>query len=70
MFKKMWKVLLLVLFCEFVNVQPAHAYLDPGIGSYMLQILIAGVLGFFFYAKSIIRRVKNFLDRLRGKNNI
>lgn len=35
-----WAVLLLV-----VCAQHAHAYIDPGSGSYVLQLILAGLLG-------------------------
>ncbi|MCR4305814.1 MAG: hypothetical protein NUV73_01890 [Candidatus Daviesbacteria bacterium] len=44
----------------------AHAYLDPGTGSYLLQILAAGILASLFFIKSWWRRLKNlFLKILR-----
>lgn len=40
----------------------AHAYIDPGTGSYFLQILIAGMLGAAFAVKLYWRKIKSFLD--------
>lgn len=40
----------------------AHAYVDPGTGSYLLQILIAGILGAAFALKLYWTRIKNFLS--------
>jgi hypothetical protein len=40
------------------------AYLDPGSGSYLLQLLIAGLLGSLFLIKASWGRVKNFFRRL------
>jgi hypothetical protein len=37
----------------------AHAYLDPGTGSYIFQVLIAGLLGGMFFFRNAIKRVKN-----------
>jgi len=39
----------------------AHAYVDPGTGSYILQILIAGMLGAAFAVKLYWRKIKSFL---------
>jgi hypothetical protein len=36
-------------------------YLDPGTGSYLVQAIIAGILGFLFYFKKIWWRIKTFL---------
>jgi hypothetical protein len=43
------------------------AYLDPGSGSYLLQLLIAGALGFAFAIKIFWGRIKGFFLRLLGK---
>ena len=42
----------------------AHAYLDPGSGSYFLQWLIAALLGAAFTIKTFGRTIKTFI-----KNN-
>jgi hypothetical protein len=44
----------------------AHAYLDPGTGSMVLQAIIAGVLGLVFTFKSYLRAI---LSRLRFTKN-
>ena len=38
----------------------AHAYLDPGTGSFLLQMLIAGALGAVLYVKMFWTRTKIF----------
>lgn len=50
---------LLVLFPE-----PLFAYLDPGTGSYILQIILAAVLGGLFAIKLFWNRIKVFLKRI------
>lgn len=35
-------------------------YIDPGSGSYLLQMIIAAVLGGLFYFKAIWRKIKLF----------
>jgi hypothetical protein len=35
-------------------------YLDPGSGSYLVQAIIAGILGFLFYFKKIWWRIRAF----------
>jgi hypothetical protein len=37
-----------------------NAYLDPGTGSYMFQLLIAGLIGGAFAIKMTWRRIKGF----------
>jgi len=42
----------------------AHAYLDPGTGSYVVQLLIGGLLGGLFALGMFWRRVLTFIKRL------
>jgi hypothetical protein len=47
----------------------AHAYVDPGTGSYFLQILLAGILGAAFAIKIYWRKVKAFFSgTIFGRN--
>ncbi|NQT35228.1 hypothetical protein HQ587_08560 [bacterium] len=40
----------------------AFAYLDPGTGSYLVQILIAGLVGAAFSVKIFWQRIKDFFS--------
>jgi hypothetical protein len=40
------------------------AYLDPGSGSYLIQLLIAALLGGAFVIKSFWRQITSFFTRL------
>jgi len=40
------------------------AYLDPGSGSFLLQLLIAGALGFLFALRVYWKRIKGFFSGL------
>jgi len=42
----------------------AYAYIDPGTGSYILQIVLAALLGALFALKMFWRNVKDFLSGL------
>ncbi len=55
----------------FVLVMPgsAMAYLDPGTGSYVLQMLVAAFLGSMFALKIFWGQVKEFLARLFSKKD-
>jgi hypothetical protein len=46
-----------------------HAYLDPGSGSFLIQLLVAALLGGLFLLKTYWRKVTGFFSRLfsRGK---
>ncbi len=56
-----------------MTIQPmlnALGYLDPGSGSYLLQLLIAGALGTLFAVKMFWGRIKGFFaERLFGKKD-
>jgi hypothetical protein len=45
----------------------AHAYLDPGTGSYILQIALATIVGIGFAIKLFWGRIKSFFQDLRSK---
>ena len=46
-----------------------RGYVDPGTGSYLLQMLLAGALGAGFAIKSYWVRIRTFLsDGKRGKD--
>ena len=40
------------------------AYLDPGSGSYLLQLIVAGLLGGMFVLRLSWRKVTSFFSRL------
>jgi len=40
-------------------------YIDPGSGSYLLQVIIAAILGGLFYFKNLWLKVKSFF--VKGK---
>lgn len=47
------------------------AYVDPGTGSYMIQIILAAIVGAAFTIKMYWIKIKNFLSKLFSrKNNI
>jgi hypothetical protein len=46
----------------------AYAYLDPGTGSYILQIIIAALFGALFALKRYWYQVKSFLSGLFTRN--
>ncbi len=40
-----------------------HLYLDPGSGSYILQLLLAAILGGMFAIKIYWRRIRAFFNK-------
>lgn len=57
------KNLLLVLAALVLSMGPAHAYLDPGTGSVLLQGLLAGALAVGAFWRNIKQWVKGLFHR-------
>jgi hypothetical protein len=58
------------LFFTFTFINNAYAYLDPGTGAMIFQVIIAGVLGSLFVFKLFYRRIIRFLKNLfKGKKS-
>lgn len=52
-----------LLLLSVALASPAHAYLDPGVGSFVLQMTIAGALAFGATMKLYWYRIKSFVQR-------
>jgi hypothetical protein len=50
-----------------ISARDAFAYVDPGTGSYVLQMIMAGLLAAAFALKSYWRNITAFLSRLLSK---
>lgn len=59
-------LILLVTALFFFPLQ-AHAYLDPGTGSYIFQIALAALVGALFAVRLFWGRIKAFFRRLFSK---
>lgn len=44
-------------------------YIDPGSGSYLLQVIAAAVLGIAFFFRNIRDRIKSFFSRKKPQDN-
>jgi hypothetical protein len=51
----------------FVFPETSHAYLDPGTGSFVFQMIIAGVVGGLFAIKTFWRKIVSFFKKDNGK---
>jgi ABC-type iron transport system FetAB permease component len=47
----------------------AHAYIDPGYGSLLWQLLIAGFFGSLFYIRNIILKVKTWFGSAKKNHS-
>ncbi len=48
------------------SATPAHAYVDPGTGSLLLQSIIGGIVGGMFIIRTYWARFRAFLSGQRG----
>jgi len=58
---------IVVLVSTVIFSPDAYAYLDPGSGSYMLQILLGTLVAGFFAIKQYWHRLKYFFKERFGK---
>lgn len=65
---KLTKLLVLIVLIQIMTVSTAHAYIDPGTGSYLFQMLIAGLLGSAFAIKMAWRNVKTYISQIFSSN--
>lgn len=49
------------------SIQDAYAYIDPGTGSYIIQMMIGGLLGAAFALKIYWKKVKAYFSNLISK---
>ena len=63
------KVLMAAAVVLVLLVIPVHAYVDPGTGSLLLQIIMGGLTGaFFFFWTPICRGIKYVKGRIFGSH--
>jgi hypothetical protein len=48
---------------------PKQLYLDPGSGSFILQLLLASIFGALFVVKAFREKIKSLFRRLVGKKD-
>ncbi len=58
------------LFCLLlITIFPIQlfCYIDPGTGSYVIQLLIAGLVGVSFFIRIFWKKIKNFISSVFSK---
>lgn len=58
-----WQIVGIVVFISLLVPYPVLAYLDPGTGSYIVQLLIGAVVGLGFLVKVNWNRFKALFSR-------
>jgi hypothetical protein len=67
--RKAFQVLVSLWVALLVAIPPAYAYLDPGSGSMLLQLLLGGIAGLTVLAKMYWNRLLT-LFRIKKKEHI
>jgi hypothetical protein len=65
--RRLVMVLIVLAFLSLFFPSPAHAYLDPGTGSYIFQLIIASIVGLGFVVKIYWKKIKAFFVKLISK---
>ena len=69
MVKILTKIVFALSLFRAVFPATAHAYLDPGTGSYVTQILIASIAGVGIFARSYWSKIRDIIKGKKGKNS-
>lgn len=60
---------IVLAWCILSFPQPVHAYVDPGTGSYLLQVLIAGIAAASLSLKLFWGRIRLLFSRSRKETS-
>lgn len=63
------KIIFYLFLLLFGCSNPAYAYIDPGTGSFVVQILVATAIGILISIKSFWINIKTFFINIFSKNN-
>jgi len=61
--KQTLNAILLAVLLYLASPSPVYAYLDPGSGSYIFQLLIAALVGMGFVLRTYWDRIRAFFTR-------
>ena len=64
--RNLGQLVMLFVLLQCVNV---HAYIDPGTGSYVLQAILAVVLGGMFFIKMFFKQIAEFFKKVFSKKD-
>ncbi len=69
MFKRLLSTAFFTALIVFWSGRDAHAYLDPSTGSYVTQMIVAGLLGGLFAVKTFWRNLRSVRSRNTSKKS-
>lgn len=57
-----FSILAIIIAVGCIGIAPAHAYLDPGSGSFFIQMIIGVVVGSLFAVRIFFKRITGFFS--------
>jgi len=60
----MKRIIYILILTLIFTARPAYAYLDPGTGSYLFQIILAGLLAGSYFFRDKLKKVFNFFSKM------
>jgi len=67
--KKVGITFLFLVLWSFAFARPAYAYLDPGSGSYIFQLIVASLIGILFAVRLFWGKIKMFFKNIFSKQD-
>lgn len=64
------KIFIYICFFYVLSIDSSFAYIDPGTGSIILQVIVGFVAAFFAYTTLFWRKFKSLLTKLFKKKKI
>ena len=58
------RIKFLTLYFLFILIENAHAYIDPGTGSLILQLILGGIAAAFAMINGLLYKIKKFLKKI------
>lgn len=68
MLRKFGLILMGLILYSVISPTPAHAYLDPGAGSFIVQAIVGGVVGLATITRLYWTRIRDFIRREKEKS--
>ena len=66
----MKKIILFTITLFFFQIQPSFAYFDPGLGSIILQGIVAGIAATSLTIKIYWQKIKSFFKKKKKEKEI
>jgi len=69
LFGRIFDIVFILTILYLVAIKNTYAYIDPGSGSYLLQMIAAGLLSSIFVTKKFWGNIKKFASSLLKKTS-